>query len=171
MQLGAAAAGLTCLHGRAAAQDDTTITFWNSVFPTVVNDKAKKLEDFYIYKAIARFQEANPGITVVMETFQTAPIRSRGTRTASVAQNGPDVMGMWSVPTCSECKISWSHWRVLLSGGARITGWGDVRRLPPDSDQIYGVPAGSDGTTCFYYNTELLAKPVSIPRRLADELR
>jgi raffinose/stachyose/melibiose transport system substrate-binding protein len=40
----------------------------------------------------------------------------------------------------------------------RITGWeatsADFRA---DSDQIYGVPAGSDGTSCFYYNTELLA--------------
>jgi ABC-type glycerol-3-phosphate transport system substrate-binding protein len=40
----------------------------------------------------------------------------------------------------------------------RITGWeatsADFRA---DSDQIYGVPAGSDGTSCFYYNRELLA--------------
>ena len=56
---------------------------------------------------------------------------------------------------------------------ARITGWeatsADFRA---DSDQIYGVPAGSDGTTCFFYNKELLAKAGVDPEgELARQLR
>ena len=59
-------------------------------------DKAKRPEDFYISQAIARFQEANPGVTVEMETMQSGTDSFTKFRTASVAQNGPDVMGMWS---------------------------------------------------------------------------
>jgi raffinose/stachyose/melibiose transport system substrate-binding protein len=95
LQLGAAT-GLTLLPGtRRAAAQETTIKFWNSTFPTVdPNDKAKKLEDFYVYKAVARFQEANPGITVAIENLQGGTDQFTKYRTSSVARNGPDVMGM-----------------------------------------------------------------------------
>ena len=81
--------------------------------------------------------------------------------TASVAQNGPDVMGMWSGSYMLALKDFLEPLNPYFSAEerARITGWeatsADFR---VDSDQIYGVPAGSDGTSCFYYNTELLAK-------------
>jgi raffinose/stachyose/melibiose transport system substrate-binding protein len=41
---------------------------------------------------------------------------------------------------------------------ARITGWEAVAAdFRADSDEIYGVPAGSDGTSCIYCNLEMLA--------------
>jgi len=52
LQLGAVTAGLTLLPGaRRASAQETTITFWNAGILTTedANDKAKKLEDFYIY--------------------------------------------------------------------------------------------------------------------------
>jgi raffinose/stachyose/melibiose transport system substrate-binding protein len=89
---------LTLLPGtRHAAAQDATITFWNTTFPMEDPiDKAKWPEDFYISQAIARFQEANPGVTVQMETIPGGSDMFTKYRTASVAQNGPDVMGMWS---------------------------------------------------------------------------
>ena len=98
LQLGAAATGLTLLPGtRRAMAQDATITFWNTTFPMEDPiDKAKRPEDFYISQAIARFQEANPGVTVQMETIPGGSDMFTKYRTASVAQNGPDVMGMWS---------------------------------------------------------------------------
>lgn len=163
LQLGAATAGLTLLPGaRRASAQETTITFWNSTFPTVdPNDKAKKLEDFYVYQAAARFQEQNPGIAVAIENFEGGTDLFTKYRTTSVAQNGPDVMGMWS----GSYMLGLIDFLEPLAPyftaeeRARITGWeatsADFR---PDSDQIYGVPAGSDGTTCIYCNLELLAK-------------
>ncbi len=66
LQIGAAAVGLTLLPGaRRASAQDTTITFWNTLFPMEdPNDKAKRPEDFYISQAIVRFQDANPGVVV-----------------------------------------------------------------------------------------------------------
>ena len=80
-----------------AAAQDLTLTYWNTTYPLQdPNDKTKKPEDFYISKAIARFEAANPGITVQMEDVPSGNDMFIKYRTASVAQNGPDVMGMWS---------------------------------------------------------------------------
>ena len=122
-------------------------------------DKAKRPEDFYISQAIARFQEANPGVTVQMEILPDGTDSFTKFRTASVAQNGPDVMGMWSGSYMLGVQDFLEPLNEYFTAEERkrITGWeatsADFRA---DSDQIYGVPAGSDGTSCFYYNKELL---------------
>jgi raffinose/stachyose/melibiose transport system substrate-binding protein len=163
MQLGVATAGLTLLPGtRRASAQDTTVTFWNSTYANVdPNDKAKKLEDFYIYKATARFQEANPGITVEIENFEGGTDLFTKYRTSSVAQNGPDVMSMWSGSYMLGLKDFLEPLAPYFTAEerARITGWEATSAdFKADSDQIYGVPAGSDGTTCIFCNLELLAE-------------
>ncbi len=161
LQLGAATAGLTLLPGtRRAAAQDATITFWNTTFPMEDPiEKAKRPEDFYISQAIARFQEANPGVVVEMETIPDGTESFTKFRTASVARNGPDVMGMWSGSYMLGVQDFLEPLNEYFTPEERerITGWeatsADFRA---DSDQTYGVPAGSDGTSCFYYNMELL---------------
>src|SRR3954468_13844346 len=162
-QLGVAAAGLGLRPSGQAVAQDAAITFWNpGLFPMVDPiDKAKRPEDFYISQAIARFQEANPGVTVQMETLPDGTDSFTKFRTASVAQNGPDVMGMWSrsyMPGVQDLLERLNEY-FTAEERKRITGWeatsADFRA---DSDQIYGVPAGSDGTSCFYYNKELLTR-------------
>jgi raffinose/stachyose/melibiose transport system substrate-binding protein len=162
LQIGAAAAGVTLLPDmRRASAQDATVTFWNTTFPMEDPiDKAKRPEDFYISQAIVRFQEANPGVVVQMETIPGDQSMFTKYRTASVAQNGPDVMGMWSGSYMLALQDFLEPLNSYFSAEERqrITGWeatsADFRI---DSDQIYGVPAGSDGTTCFFYNKELLA--------------
>ncbi len=163
LQLGAVTAGLTLLPGaRRASAQETTITFWNSTYPTVdPNDKAKRLEDFYVYQAATRFQEQNPGMTVAIENFEGGTDLFTKYRTSSVAQNGPDVMGLWS----GSYMLGLIDFLEPLAAyftpeeRARITGWEATSTdFKADSDQIYGVPAGSDGTTCMFCNLELLAK-------------
>jgi raffinose/stachyose/melibiose transport system substrate-binding protein len=163
LQLGAATAGLILLPGtRRAAAQDVAITFWNpDIYPTTdPNDKAKRLEDFYIYKAIARFQEANPGNTVAIENLPSGSDMFTKYRTASVAQNGPDVMGMWSGSYMLGVVDFLEPLNAYFTAEERerITGWeatsADFRL---DSDQIYGVPAGSDGTAAIFFNKAHLA--------------
>src|SRR4051795_6918070 len=98
LQIGAGAVGLALVPDvHNAAAQDLTLTYWNTTYPLQdPNDKTKKPEDFYISKAIARFEAANPGITVQMEDVPSGNDMFIKYRTASVAQNGPDVMGMWS---------------------------------------------------------------------------
>lgn len=164
LQLGAAAAGVTLLPGsaRRASAQNTTVKFWNSTFGVEdANDKTRPLEDFYPYKAIARFHEQNPGITIEIENFQGGTDLFTKYRTSSVAQNGPDVMGMWSGSYMLGLIdfLEPLHSYFSAEERARITGWEATSAdFKADSEQIYGVPAGSDGTTCIFCNLELLAK-------------
>ena len=99
VQAGTLAAGITLFPAiaKGRTQDTANITFWNSTLPIEdPNDLTKPLEDFYVFQAIERFQEANPTISVTLETLPGGPDLFTRYRTASVAQNGPDVMGMWS---------------------------------------------------------------------------
>ena len=164
MQLGAAT-GLALLPGsRRAAAQEKTVTYWNISGIYEVedpNDKTKKPEDFYIYQAIARFEAANPGLKVQMEALPGDTSSFTKYRTASVAANGPDIMTMWS----GSYMLAHKDFLELLTPfftaeeRARILGWEATSAdFKVDSDEIYGVPASSDGTSCIFYNKELLDK-------------
>jgi raffinose/stachyose/melibiose transport system substrate-binding protein len=163
VQLGAAAAGLAVLpRARAARAQETTITFWNIAGLYDVEDptnKTKKPEEFYIAQALARFEEANPGLKIAMESLPGTADMFTKYRTASVAKNGPDVMGMWSGSYMLGQKDFLEPLAPYFTGEerARINGWQATSvDFKADSDQIFGVPASSDGQTCVYYNTELM---------------
>jgi raffinose/stachyose/melibiose transport system substrate-binding protein len=165
LQLGAATAGLTLVSGtRRAAAQNKTVTFWNieGIYDVQdPNNKTKKPEDFYIYKAINRYQEANPGITIQMESLPGSTDSFTKYRTASVAKNGPDIMGVWSGSYMFALKDFLEPMASYFTADERkrILGWAATSvDLKEDSDQIFGVPASSDGTTCVFYNADLLKK-------------
>jgi len=163
VQAGTAVAGLALLPTamKAAAQEQVEITFWNSTLPIEdPNDLTKPLEDFYVYQAIARFEEANPNITVAIETFPGGNDLFTKYRTASVAQDGPSVMGIWSGSYMLQFQEFLEPMGPYFTAEERalLTGWEAVNpEFDPDSPDIYGVPAGSDGVTAFFYNKRLLA--------------
>ncbi|HYO30664.1 MAG TPA: extracellular solute-binding protein [Thermomicrobiales bacterium] len=167
VQLGAATAGVAATgiaplpSARRAAAQGAAVRFWNVFYPTEdPNDRTKRLEDFYIYQAVARFQEQNPGVAVEIETIPGGSEMFTKYRTASVAANGPDVMGMWSGSYMLGVRDFLEPMAPYFSAEerARITGWEAVAAdFRADSDEIYGVPAGSDGTSCIYCNLEMLA--------------
>ncbi len=164
MQAGTFATGITLFPAMttAAAQDAVNITFWNSTLPVEdPNDLTKPLEDFYVFQSIERFQEANPNISVTLETFPGGPDLFTRYRTASVAQNGPDVMGMWSGTYMLQFKeflepvdaYFTDEERALLTGWEAVNENFDPNAAPAD---LYGVPAGSDGVSVMFYNKSLL---------------
>lgn len=164
MQWGAAATGLTLLPRSRAAAQETTVTYWNisGIYEFEdPNDKTKKPEDFYVYQAIGRFQEANPGVKIQLENLPGDTTSFTKYRTASVAANGPDIMTMWS----GSYMLAMKDFLELLTPfftaeeRARILGWEATSAdFKADSEQVYGVPASSDGTSSIFYNTELFEK-------------
>lgn len=166
VQAGTLTAGVTLFPAitRVGAQDNVEITFWNSTLPVEdPSDKTKALEDFYVYQAIARFQEANPSISVKLETFPGGPDLFTKYRTASVAKNGPCVMGMWSGTYMLSLKDFLEPVGTYFTEDERalLTGWEAVNEnFDPNApaEELYGVPAGSDGVTCLFYNKALLAE-------------
>jgi len=168
VQAGTLAPGILLFPATSsAAQDTVDITFWNSTLPVEdPNDLTKPLEDFYVFQAIERFQEANPGISVTLETFPGGPDLFTRYRTASVAQNGPDVMGMWSGTYMLQFKEFLEPVGSYFTDEERalLTGWEAVNETfdpaaPPT--ELYGVPAGSDGVTVIFYN-KALVEPAGI---------
>jgi raffinose/stachyose/melibiose transport system substrate-binding protein len=164
LQLGAAAAGTALLPGawRGAVAQSKTLTLWNpGIFPTQdPNDKTKPVDAFYIYQAAKRFGDAH-GVEVKIEEQPSDQTQFGKYRTASVAKNGPDVMAMWSGSYMFGVKEFLEPLGSAFSPveRARITGWEAVSPdFTADSPDIYGVPAGSDGTTCIFYNKALFAK-------------
>lgn len=165
LQIGAAATGLALLPGaRRASAQAKTVTFWNLAGIYDIedpNNKTKKPEEFYIVQAIGRFQEANPGITIEMESLPGDTSSFTKYRTASVAQNGPDIMGVWSGSYMLALKDFLEPMAPFFTAEerSRILGWDAVSEgFNAESEQFFGVPASSDGTTCIFYNRDLLAK-------------
>ena len=164
LQVGAAAAGLTLLPGATclrARQDDHLLEPRGHLRLEDPNDKTKKPEDFYISQAIGRFQAANPGLIVQMESLPGDTSAFTKYRTASVAKNGPDIMGVWSGSYLLALKDFLEPMAPFFTAEerTRILGWDAVSvDFKADSDQIFGVPASSDGTTCVFYNKDLLDK-------------
>jgi raffinose/stachyose/melibiose transport system substrate-binding protein len=164
LQAGAAAAGLTLLPGaRRARAQAKTVTFWNLAGIYEVEDslnKAKRPEEFYIYQAIDRFQQAHPDITIQMETVPAETASFTKFRTASVAQNGPDIMGCWS----GSYMLAFKDFLEPMTGyfseeeRARILGWDAVAEGFDPANEIWAVPASTDGQTCMFYDARVLER-------------
>lgn len=138
------------------------IVFWNSTYQTSDdNDKAKRKEDFYISKAIKRFEEANPGLTVDMQIVPGTPDMFTKYRVASTAKNGPDVMTLWSGNYMLQFKKYLEPLDSYFSEQerARLRGWSAVTDgFKEGQGKIYGVPNSSDGISSLVYNKQLLNK-------------
>ncbi|MED4955365.1 extracellular solute-binding protein [Paenibacillus macerans] len=152
------------------------LVFWNTSYPTIdENDKMKKKEDFYIYKAIKRYEEAHPGITIEIQDIPDGTNAMTKFQTAGIAQNGPDVTNLWSGNYTLDLKQYIQPLNEYLDQEVinSMTGWNAVTENFADQGTIYGVPDGSDGTIGILYNKQLFAKagvdPEANPPRNAQQ--
>ena len=136
------------------------LVFWNTSYPTIdENDKTKKKEDFYIYKAIARYEAANPNVEIDIQDIPDGTNAMTKFQTAGIANNGPDVTNLWSGNYTMDLKsfIQPLNSYLQQSDIDSMTGWNAVTENFADSGTIYGVPDGSDGTIGILYNKKLFA--------------
>lgn len=145
------------------------LVFWNTSYPTIdENDKAKKKEDFYIYKAIKRYEEANPGVTIDIQDIPDGTNAMTKFQTAGIAQNGPDITNLWS----GNYTLDLKQYLLPLNSYLKqqdidaLTGWNAVTEDFADKGTIYGVPDGSDGTIGILYNKKLFADAGVDPEKM-----
>lgn len=136
------------------------LVFWNTSYPTVdENDKTKKKEDFYIYQAIARYEAANPNVTIDIQDIPDGTNAMTKFQTAGIANNGPDVTNLWSGNYTMDLKSFIQPLNDYLTPSVidSMTGWNAVTENFADQGTIYGIPDGSDGTIGILYNKKLFA--------------
>ncbi|MBW7455231.1 ABC transporter substrate-binding protein [Paenibacillus sepulcri] len=179
--LAACSSGNTNNGSSAAANDSSPdkkikLVFWNTSYPTIdENDKTKKKEDFYIYKAIKRYEEANPNVTIDIQDIPDGANAMTKFQTAGIANNGPDITNLWSGNYTLDLKSYIQPLNSYLDQSAidATTGWNSVTENFADQGTIYGIPDGSDGTIGILYNKKLLAAagvdPEQSPPRNAQE--
>lgn len=148
--------------GNTESKEDVKIVFWNSgVYPTVdENDKSKKKEDFYIFQAVKRFEDQNPGIKVEVQDTTGGTEQFTKFQTASIAKNGPDVTHLWSGNYMLKYKQYIEPLDDYLTDDFidSLSGWEAVTEgFEVGEGKIYGVPSGTDGTVGILYNKKLLA--------------
>lgn len=175
---GGAEASSSSDSGTADAAPKIKLVFWNTSYPTIdENDKTKKKEDFYVYKAIKRYEEAHPGITIDIQDIPDGTNAMTKFQTAGIAQNGPDITNLWSGNYTLDLKSFIQPLNEYLqpSDIEKMTGWNSVTENFADSGTIYGVPDGSDGTIGILYNKKLFADagvdPETNPPRNFREFR
>lgn len=143
-------------------KEETKLLFWNSGYKTIdENDKTKKKEDFYIYQAIDRFEEANPGVTVEIQDIPGGDELFTKFKTAGIAKNGPDITILWSGGYTFGMKQFLEPLDSYLTkeDKNRFIGWSAATEgLIAGQGTIYGLPFGNDGITAIFYNKKLFAK-------------
>ncbi|MBB6673172.1 ABC transporter substrate-binding protein [Cohnella nanjingensis] len=146
--------------GGEAPGKKVKLVFWNTSYPTIdENDKTKKKEDFYIYKAIARYEAAHPNVTIDIQDIPDGANAMTKFQTAGIANNGPDVTNLWSGNYTMDLKSFIQPLNSYLqpSDIEAMTGWNAVTENFADTGTIYGIPDGSDGTIGILYNKKLFA--------------
>ncbi|WP_459281598.1 ABC transporter substrate-binding protein [Paenibacillus vandeheii] len=146
------------------------LVFWNTSYPTIdANDKTKKKEDFYIYKAIKRYEAAHPGITIDIQDVPDGTNAMTKFQTAGIAKNGPDITNLWSGNYTLDLKQYLQPLNPYLKQEQidGLTGWSAATENFADQGTIYGIPDGSDGTIGILYNKKLFAEAGIDPEKLS----
>ncbi|GCE22185.1 ABC transporter substrate-binding protein [Dictyobacter kobayashii] len=147
---------------QAAPSAEKHIRFWNTAYATTDPlDKTKARDQYYIYKAIQRFEAQNPGVKVDMQVMPGSTDMFTAYRVASIARTGPDVMTLWSGSYLMQFKHylePLNHYFTPEESG-RIRGWNAVTEgFTAGQGTIYGVPCSTDSISAIYYSKKALAK-------------
>ncbi|MFC5404185.1 ABC transporter substrate-binding protein [Cohnella soli] len=146
--------------GNTDAGQKIKLVFWNTSYPTIdENDKTKKKEAFYIYKAIKRYEDAHPGITIDIQDIPDGTNAMTKFQTAGIAGSGPDVTNLWSGNYTLDLKSFIEPLNDYLDQKDidNLTGWNAVTENFADQGTVYGIPDGTDGTIGILYNKQLFA--------------
>ena len=159
---------------QAAPAEKIKLSFWAG---DIVGPDEQKLsqDQWYIAKAIKRFEQANPDITVEF-TVEPDSLQAHQTfKAAAMAKNGPDAAEFWSGMYLFALKdaLTVLDGKVPKEDLDNITGWNAVRENFKPDGAILGYPNTGPSVCCFYYNKKLVKAAGldfdSNPPRTADD--
>lgn len=132
----------------AIEKEPINLIFWDfgNYGVSAVQEGSPK-EEWYIYKAIARFEEKNPGITVEL-TYQPGEKSIEMLTAAAMAKEGPDVISAWGGHYILGVKDSLLVLNDYFTPEeiAVVQGWENHAV----GDKYYGTPIITSSTGIFY---------------------
>lgn len=133
------------------------LTMWDQVHVTTDEQKKPK-DEWYISKAIARFEQENPGVTIDVSTEADASQVIPKLKAAAAAKNGPDIANVWTgmyVTSLADIVLHLDG-KVPQEDLDNISGWDYVRQDMKPDGAILGYPVGGLYISMFYYNKKIV---------------
>jgi len=128
------------------------LLFWNfGMYGISYLEQGKEKSEWYISKAIERFEKINPGITIKMD-YQDGTKTVEMLTSAAMAQSGPDVVAMWGGVYVTNLKDSLIPLNEYFSPEEMrsIHGWENHAV----DNNFYGAPV-MKMVACIFYNKSL----------------
>lgn len=139
----------------------TQLVFWDNIFGGLGNTTGVPKSRWFISQAIAKFQAANPDITIDRST-QSADIETwhNQLHAANIARNGPDIISIYAGSDVTTFQASLAPLDQYFPAGyqATISGWYACRANFDPKGSIRAVPFGAGSYFEVFYNKRLLAK-------------
>ena len=154
---------LTLLGAMAAsaglAEEKITLSLW-SVNQMSVDDLKKPSEEWYVTKAIERFQVDHPNVEVEVSPYVDNAQVLNDFKAAMLAGYGPDVVVFMSGPSFTDVSDGLVPLNDYLDEDLleNIVGWETTAEGMDASKTIYGIPYAGQSVVCFAYNRSLIAQ-------------
>ena len=127
------------------------------------DEQKKAQEDWYISKALRRFEKANPGVSVELVVQPDAAGAHQLFKAAAVAGKAPDVANLWSGQASFGIKDAILPIDNLVPKADldNMVGWETMRDGFTSSGKLYGYP-GYTVTECFFFYNKALVKKAGL---------
>ena len=131
-----------------AAAEPVNLIFWDfGNYGVAALQEGSPKEEWYIYKAIARFEDKNPGITIEL-TYQPGENSTEMLTAAAMSKEGPDIVSLWGGTYVTSIKDSLLDLKDYFTPEeiAVVQGWENHAV----DGKYYGAPILTDSTGIFY---------------------
>ena len=144
-----AASETTVAPDTTAAAEPVNLVFWDfGNYGVAALQEGSPKEEWYIYKAVARFEAKNPGITIEI-TYQPGDKSTEMLTAAAMSKQGPDVVSLWGGTYVTSIKDSLLVLNDYFTPEeiAAVNGWKNVGAV---DGKYYGAPIITSSTMIFY---------------------
>ena len=148
--------------GQEGPKEAVKLTVWINGADSFIGptEQQKPQDQWYISQALARFQKANPGVSIELVVPPDQTIAHQNFRTAGLAGNAPDVANLWTgqpIYTMKEV-ITPLDDLVVKDDLKGIWGWESVRYNFDPKGALLGYPAGQNQICHMLYNKSIVRK-------------
>lgn len=144
----------------AASAEQQKLTIWINGRDSFIGPNEQQLpqDQWYISKAIKRFEAANPGVTIELVVQADAYAAHQLFRTAGLAGNAPDIANLWSGQFTFPLQdvITPINDKIPQADKDNLIGWNTTTVDFKDGNPILGYPTPDNQMCIFLYNKKII---------------